>query len=74
MPTTVDTPSTANGSTPRDSRGWDGKLRVTRNAVLTNPEALSDPDYSNEDAPPVAQIEADEGSFQRETFLFRYSC
>ncbi|MCJ1486567.1 hypothetical protein MMC06_006745 [Schaereria dolodes] len=60
MPTTVDTPSTANGSTPRDSRGWDGKLRVTRNAVLTNPEALSDPDYSNEDAPPVAQIEADE--------------
>ncbi len=31
-----------------------------RNAVLTNPEALSDPEYSDPDAPPVDQIEADE--------------
>jgi hypothetical protein len=46
---------------PRDSHGWDGKLRVDRRAVLTNPEALSDPDYTDEDAPPVYQIEADEG-------------
>lgn len=44
--------------------GWDGKLRLDRNkkAVLANPEALSDPEYSDEDAPPVDQIEADEGA------------
>ncbi|OAL39919.1 hypothetical protein AYO20_00832 [Fonsecaea nubica] len=43
------------------SNGWDGKLRMPpRNAVLTNPEILSDPDYSDPDAPPVEQIEADE--------------
>lgn len=43
--------------------GWDGKLRLDKNkkAVLANPEALSDPDYSDEDAPPVDQIQADEG-------------
>ena len=56
-------PST-NTSSPRDSRGWDGKLRVERKAIITNPEALSDPDYSDEQAPPVAQIEADEGGSQ----------
>jgi len=56
-------PST-NGFTPRDSKGWDGKLRVDRRPVLANPEALSDPDYSDEDAPPVEQIEADEGRWQ----------
>ena len=44
----------------RDSKGWDGKLRVDR-AVITNPEAVEDPDYSDEGAPPVEQIEADEG-------------
>ncbi|KEF53243.1 uncharacterized protein A1O9_10691 [Exophiala aquamarina CBS 119918] len=43
------------------SNGWDGKLRMQpRNAVLSNPEILSDPDYSDPDAPPVDQIEADE--------------
>ncbi|KAJ9616811.1 protein phosphatase regulatory subunit Sds22 [Cladophialophora chaetospira] len=43
------------------SNGWDGKLRMPpRNAVLANPEALSDPEYSDPDAPPVDQIEADE--------------
>lgn len=46
----------------KDSNGWDGKLRVERNAVITNPEAVEDPDYSDEDAPPVEQIEADEGT------------
>jgi protein phosphatase 1 regulatory subunit 7 len=46
---------------PRDSNGWDGKQRVgPKQAILANPEALSDPDYSDEDAPPVDQIEADE--------------
>lgn len=60
--------ATANGAssskptTPLTSKsGWDGKLRVTKQATLANPEALSDPDYSDEDAPPVQQIDADEG-------------
>ena len=54
-----DSPSTA--STLRDSRGWDGKLRhPSTQAVLSNPEALTDPDYSDKDAPPVEQIDADE--------------
>ena len=53
--------STNGSSGPRDSKGWDGKLRVDKKAVLANPEALSDPDYSDEDAPPVEQINADEG-------------
>ena len=47
---------------PRDSKGWDGKLRIEKRAVVTNAEALSDPDHSDEDAPPVEQIAADEGS------------
>ncbi|KAK5074217.1 protein phosphatase regulatory subunit Sds22 [Lithohypha guttulata] len=51
----------ASSNGPRSSSGWDGKLRVQpRNAVLTNPEALSDPEYSDPDAPPVEQIPADD--------------
>lgn len=45
----------------KDSTGWDGKLRVEPKATITNPEALEDPDYSDADAPPVEEIEADEG-------------
>lgn len=45
-----------------DKNGWDGKLRVGPRAVITNPEALSDPEYSDDDAPPVEQISADEGT------------
>lgn len=47
---------------PRSSAGWDGKLRIDRRPVITNPEVLSDPEYSDEDAPPREQIEADEGA------------
>ena len=43
-----------------NSSGWDGKLRMTPKATITNPEALSDPDYSDPDAPTPEQIEADE--------------
>lgn len=55
-----------------DSNGWDGKLRYPskelatsptnpdRKAVLTNPEALTDPDYSDPDAPPPDILPADE--------------
>jgi protein phosphatase 1 regulatory subunit 7 len=50
-------------SKPRDSHGWDGKLRIVpKQAVLANPEALTDPDYSDPEnvSVPVEQIEADE--------------
>lgn len=57
--------SNENGSskpgTPKSKSGWDGKLRVNKQATLANPEALSDPEYSDEDAPPVDEIAADEG-------------
>jgi len=54
-------------STPQSKSGWDGKLRVNKQATLANPEALDDPDYSDEDAPPVDQIEADEGTQAEKT-------
>lgn len=56
--------ASTNSSGPLHSKsGWDGKPRVDKEkkAVLANPEALSDPDYSDEDAPPVDEIQADEG-------------
>lgn len=31
-------------------------------AVITNPEALEDSDYSDPEAPPVDEIDADEGT------------
>lgn len=46
----------------RDSKGWDGKLRVPKTALLANPEALSDPEYSDEDnVIPGEEVAADEG-------------
>jgi protein phosphatase 1 regulatory subunit 7 len=48
----------------RDSKGWDGKLRMppTATAQVANPEALSDPEYSDEEnVLPGEKIEADEG-------------
>ncbi|KAK5697617.1 protein phosphatase regulatory subunit Sds22 [Elasticomyces elasticus] len=53
--------SSSKPSTPHSKSGWDGKLRVNKQATLANTEALDDPDYSDEDAPPVDQIDADEG-------------
>ena len=60
-PTKPDNPTTPNGSALTDKNGWDGKLRVGKKAEVVNAEVLSDPDYSDEDAPPVEQILADEG-------------
>lgn len=45
----------------RNSNGWDGKQRVDRTALVTNPEAVEDPEYSDSDAPTPEEIEADEG-------------
>lgn len=59
--TPADPPPPTNGTTFQNSKGWDGKLRVDKRAVVTNAEILSDPEYSDEDAPPVEQIVADEG-------------
>lgn len=59
--TSTDHDATANGPTgPTARNGWDGKLRVNKQATLVNPEALEDPDYSDEDAPPPDEIAADE--------------
>lgn len=58
----------------KDRNGWDGKLRVDdeqneRRAVLANPEALEDPDYSDADALPVEEIGPDEGNLSSLTFV-----
>lgn len=46
----------------RDSKGWDGKLRLPKNALIHNPEALSDPEYSDdENVLPGEEVPADEG-------------
>ncbi len=58
-----DDPPPTSSSSIRDSKGWDGKLRLDKKAAVTNAEILSDPDYSDEDAPPVERISADEGTF-----------
>ncbi|KAI7667561.1 L domain-like protein, partial [Hortaea werneckii] len=54
---TVDAPEPSDApskpSTPHSKSGWDGKLRVNKQATLANPEALSDPEYSDDDAPPI---------------------
>ena len=48
----------------RSSSGWDGKLRVEKKLELVNPEALSDPEYSDEEnVVPGETIDADEGRF-----------
>lgn len=58
--------NTSKPNTPKSKSGWDGKLRVNKQAVLANPEALSDPEYSDDDAPLPEQIDADEGMRVRE--------
>ncbi|KAL2112734.1 hypothetical protein VUR80DRAFT_6616 [Thermomyces stellatus] len=48
------------GQRLKNDKGWDGKLRVDR-ATLANPEALSDPEYSDEEnVLPGEEISADE--------------
>lgn len=50
------------GSTMRDSKGWDGKLRAPKATLIQNPDAISDPEYSDEDnVLPGEEIKADEG-------------
>ena len=50
-------------STPKDSKGWDGKLRVEKKIMLANPEAISDEEYSDEEnVLPGETVAADEGT------------
>lgn len=50
--------------TAKNSKGWDGKLRLDRRPVLDNPEAISDPEYSDEEHVLAGEeISADEGIF-----------
>jgi protein phosphatase 1 regulatory subunit 7 len=52
------------GAPPRSSSGWDGKLRVDKKLELANPEALSDPEYSDEEQVlPGEEIAPDEGRY-----------
>lgn len=46
---------------PRDGKGWDGKLRVGRRAVVTNPDGgASESGHSEEETLPADSIEAGE--------------
>lgn len=48
---------------PRSSNGWDGKLRLEKGVQLANPEAISDPEYSDEEnVHPGETIDPDEGA------------
>lgn len=56
------------GSSPvlTNGKGWDGKLRIPGKVALANPEALSDPEYSDEEnVVEGEQIQADEGMYYR---------
>ncbi|PYH78276.1 NIF-domain-containing protein [Aspergillus uvarum CBS 121591] len=63
--TSIQTPSKPNNKM-KDRHGWDGKLRPAKEAIITNPEAIEDPDYSDSDAPPVEEIQADEDLLEDE--------
>jgi protein phosphatase 1 regulatory subunit 7 len=46
---------------PRDSKGWDGKLRLTKKgAAPPDPDAPSEPEESDDEGPEPEQLAADE--------------
>ena len=50
---------------PRDSNGWDGKLRVDKMTLSDEPrdphaQVVSDPEVSDDEGPPPEQLPADE--------------
>lgn len=62
---TTATPEDTDDHKPRDSKGWDGKLRVDKNVVVKYPadpnaEVQSDAEESEDEGPPVDEIQADE--------------
>ncbi|KAL6705455.1 protein phosphatase regulatory subunit Sds22 [Coniothyrium glycines] len=67
--TATDATETHNGDKedhkPRDSNGWDGKLRLDKMTLSDGPrdphaEVVSDPEVSDDDGPPPEQLPADE--------------
>ncbi|KAK2048213.1 protein phosphatase 1 regulatory subunit SDS22 [Colletotrichum somersetense] len=62
LPEEEGSPRTDGQTSPglRNSKGWDGKLRVQRTAVLANPEVLSDPESDDENVIPGEELPADE--------------
>ena len=65
----VDGGPTSNPTPPIQGGVQESKPAGERKAIITNPEALSDPEYSDEDAPPVDEIAADEGECVVETAM-----
>lgn len=64
LPADHDVTKNEGETSPRitNGKGWDGKLRVPKSALLANPEALSDPEYSDdENVMDGDEIAADEG-------------
>jgi protein phosphatase 1 regulatory subunit 7 len=50
---------------PRDSSGWDGKLRIDKMSIADEPrdphaQVVSDPEVSDDEGPPPEQLAADE--------------
>jgi protein phosphatase 1 regulatory subunit 7 len=59
----TDTPDAEKKDIPRDSKGWDGKLRVDKNVLVQGRDqdaAESDPEVSEDEGPPPEQLPADE--------------
>ncbi|KAL9044707.1 MAG: hypothetical protein Q9214_002176, partial [Letrouitia sp. 1 TL-2023] len=52
--------STKKMSSLKDSNGWDGKMRIEKKVAVTDDEPLSEYDRSDDDSPPIDQIDADE--------------
>ena len=53
-------------------KGWDGKLRMPKSALISNPEALSDPEYSDdENILDGEEIAADEGELRGRIRMLR---
>ena len=66
IPDDLPSPRPEGESSPglRNTKGWDGKLRVPKSALVANPEALSDPEYSDdENVMEGEKIDADEGIY-----------
>lgn len=55
--------------TPLSKSGWDGKLRVTKQARLADADEVSDAENSDDDGPPSDEIAADEGKRENQELI-----
>lgn len=59
----IDDNGTESSPVLTNGKGWDGKLRVPGRVSLANPEALSDPEYSDDEHVMEGEdIQPDEGN------------